>query len=433
MTGDNPDGRTRSRQSPATATQSPRRFLGWSPLRLAGVNVALALSVASGLKAFDVGPAVRAPTTLRDAVRAWMPERRPSGALTRLTDDLAHVDTWIEGKRRYAETLAVLRPAVPLPPAGAATANPFPGAARMLAIGVEQELPPRVKVEIRYSTDVDGETLSQLPALVGPFWQSAQIALRLTLPGGLFQFARQSEWRPAVLREGAETILEFPEAADWAPSARLSVSSREPSALDQTAHEGFAPEVVEAEVIDDRADWSLPWRSGGRRPQVRKLGSGSELRNAATLEIRGRRRYVGLCVWSPSGRPLLVRVRRSDTRQFVGARAPDLPLLAAIADRHAVLQVELAAHSARDLADVEMLAVTSDDSPGLPLFVEAIGRALAQLRHNGVTLDGDAHRRAGLWLRGALGVEWTDRDVESIRASDAELAAILTALHEEHP
>jgi hypothetical protein len=302
----------------------------------------------------------------------------------------------------------------------------------MLVIGAERELPPRVRIEIRYAPDVDGETLWQLPALLGPFWDSARIELRLA-SGGFLQIGRQSAWRQAALSEGAPVVVEFPEAAEWAPQARVSVAWREGSAFDQTSHEGFAPEVVEADVIDDRADWSLPWRSGGRRPEVRKLGRGSEHRNAATLEIRGRRRYVGLCVWSSSGKPLLVRVRRSDTKAFVGARAPDLPLFAVIVDRYAAIQMELAAHGARDLADAEILAVTADDPPGLPLFVEAIGRALAGLRQNGVTLDADAQRRAGLWLQQVLGVEWTRRDVEAIAASDKELAAILAVLHQGRP
>lgn len=399
-----------------------------SPLRFACVNVVLALTVAIALKALGLPLPSPAPAPIRDALRAWVPDRGSRGTLKALSDDLARVDEWAEGKRRYAETLAVLRPSAPLPPAGAGMPAPFSGTARILVIATERELPKDVRIELRYPGDTEGESLSAPPVLLGPFWQSVQLDMRLGVSEFFGLVKRQSEWRSVALGESAQAIVEFPEAAEWAPSARLVASWLEGSALDDAAHEGFAPEVLDADIVDDRADWSLPWRSGAARPRVQKLSASGSFRNAATVEVRGRRRYVGLCVWSPSGRLPLVRARRSDTQQFVGARAPDVPLFAVMADRYAAIQVEVAARNARDLADMQMVVVTSDDPPGLPLFVETIGRALAPLRSNGVTMNAAAQRRAGLWLRQVLGVEWEQRDVDAIAASDEELAAILASL-----
>ena len=347
--------------------------------------------------------------------------------------DLANVDEWAEGKRRYAETLAALRPAAPLPAAGALMPAPFAGRARILVIATERELPSGVRIELRFPGNTEGKPLPTLPVQLGPFWQSVQLELRLAAAGFFGIGSRQSTWRAVTLSESAQAVIPFPDAADWAPAARVVASWREGSALDDAAHGGFAPEVIDADIVGDRADWLLPWRSGAARPRVRELSADDSPRNAATAEVRGRRRYVGMCAWSPSGRLPLIRARRSDTRQYVGARAPDIPLFVVMADRYAAIQVEIAARNASELADMRLVAVTSDDPPGLPLFLETLGRALAPLRINGVTMDAAAQRQAGLWLRQVLGVQWEPRDIDAIAASDKELAAILASLRKDDP
>jgi hypothetical protein len=253
--------------------------------------------------------------------------------------------------------------------------------------------------------------------------------MRLVDPGGFLRRAYDSSWHPFELDQTSQAVVDFPEAVSWASPARVTVAWGEPSALDTAGHLGFSPEHLDADVVGDRGNWSLPWRNGETRPRVQQLATQQAPRNAAVLEIRGHRRYVGVCAWSASGRLPRIRARRSDTHQFVGAKAPELPVFAVMTDRFATIQLELAAANAAELDDVRLIAVTADDPPILPLFLETLGNAFAPLQMNGVTADASAHRRAGRWLQEAFAIRMNSVDVAAIAAVDRELGAILTSLN----
>src|SRR5262245_41157072 len=113
----------------APAAQPEERLI--TPVRFAAFNVALALALAVVFEIAGLPPPQKTPLPERERLSRWTPQR--AGRLAALKADADNLDAWAEGKRRLAETIAVLPQPAPLPPAGAAM-TAFSGTARMLSL-----------------------------------------------------------------------------------------------------------------------------------------------------------------------------------------------------------------------------------------------------------------------------------------------------------
>jgi len=262
-----------------------------------------------------------------------------------------------------------------------------------------------------------------LPAVIGPFLtRGTKPNVRIVdqNSGGLFTRQKTSDWHSVEVSDQL-TVWTFPEAP-WAGGLQLSVSWA-PGAFDAPNHDGVgADERVSASIDESPGLWTP--RTDSSEPVV-SIKPPKEGASAKVIEVSGARRALAVLVWNETGRLPRIRARRTDNGQWIGSRAPGFPLFAAYADRWSSIWLEIDTDRLNPGTDIRMLAFSGQENPSPRLFAEAIGRTLSLLRHESVPIDRIAAIEAGRWLRDALGVTWTSRDLADVEIQDPQLAALL--------